>query len=143
MITGIGTDIIEIARVARAFEKFGERYRTRIFTPAEQTFCDGFRSALQHYAARWAAKESVVKALGTGFRRGIHWTDIAVLPNELGQPLVHLTGKAAEVAREQGVRTAHVSLSHGRTYAVAMVMLATDPAEGPLARFDPLVEATP
>jgi holo-[acyl-carrier protein] synthase len=140
MITGLGTDIIEIERVRHAFERFGDRYRRRIFTPEEQAYCDGMANALQHYAARWAAKEALVKALGTGFRRGIAWVDGSVLPNALGQPLFRLRGRAAEVAREQGVRSAHVSLSHGRTYAVATVILATTAAEGALVRFDPFRE---
>lgn len=140
MITGLGTDIVEIDRVRQAFARFGERYRRRIFTPGEQAHCDGFASGLEHYAARWAAKEATVKALGTGFSRGIRWLDIEVLPSAAGQPLLHLTGRAAEIAREQGVRAAHVSLSHGREHAVATVILATSPAEGPLVRFDPYAE---
>lgn len=140
MITGLGTDIIEVDRVAQTLERFGQRYRDRVFTPEEQAHCDAFKSAIEHFAARWAAKEAGVKALGTGFSQGIGWKDLAFLPNALGQPLVRLTGRAAEVARAQGVRSAHVSLSHCRSHATAVVVLSTDPPEGPLARFDPFVE---
>ena len=142
MITGIGIDLIEIARVERAFERFGDRYRNRIFTPEEQVFCDSFRKPIERFAARWSAKEAAVKALGTGFTRGVRWVDIAVLPNELGQPLLHLVGRAAEIAHEQGVRAAHVSLSHGRDHATAIVVLSNSPSEGPLVRFDPFSEVT-
>lgn len=141
MITGIGIDIIELERVQQAFDKFGDRYRNRIFTPDEQAFCDKFKLPLERYAARWSAKEAAVKALGTGFTRGIKWVDIEVLPNPAGQPLLHLRGNAAAIAREQSVRSAHVSLSHGRDYATATVILADSPSEGPLIRFDPYAEA--
>ncbi len=143
MITGLGTDIIEIGRVARAFERFGERYRRRIFTPEEQAHCDGFREPLEHYAARWAAKEAAAKALGTGFSQGIRRVDMAFVPNGAGQPLVRLRGRAAEIARGQGVRSAHASLSHSREYATATVILGTSGSEGLLVRFDPFTEAPP
>lgn len=140
MITGLGTDIIEIARVREAFDRFGDRYRRRIFTECEQAFCDSHSAPMPHYAARWAAKEALVKALGTGFTAGIRWVDVAVLPAPGGQPLLTLSGKASEVARRQGVRAAHVSLSHGREYATAVVVLADSASEGTMMRFDPYAE---
>ena len=142
MITGVGTDIIEVERVAGALTKFGMRFRNRIFTPGEQEFCEAFKLPNERYAARWAAKEAAVKALGTGFTQGIRWVDVEVVANELGQPLIRLAGRASEIAREQGVRSAHVSLSHNRSLATAVVVLATTPVEGAFARFDPHLVAT-
>ena len=114
----VGTDIIEIERVQRTIARFQERFLRRVYTPAEVAFC---RSRVPELAVRFAAKEAVMKALGTG-RRGISWRDIEVLPNGRGQPLVTLNGRAGRRARELGLNGLAISLSHSRRYAIATVV---------------------
>ncbi len=113
-----GVDIIEIERVERALGRFGPRFLGRIYTPLEAAFCGGRVSEL---AARFAAKEAVMKALGTG-ARGLAWREIEVLPNHRGKPLVYLHGRAAERAERIGLEALDISLSHSREYAVAFVV---------------------
>ena len=116
-----GVDIIEIARVEKALQRFGARFVERIFTPAEVAFCCGRSHEL---AVRFAAKEAVSKALGTGIwsANGVCWQEIEVLPDPCGKPLVHLHGRACERAVELGLREIAVSLSHSDNYAVAFVV---------------------
>lgn len=122
----VGVDIVELDRIQRALERYGERFLTRIYTPEEIA---RYRDRLPELAARFAAKEAVSKALGVGLYhisgRGIAWHEVEVLPDPLGKPLVGLTGRAQELAACQGLRQWAVSLSHGRDYAVAFVV-ATD-----------------
>src|SRR5947209_17146474 len=116
MITSLSTgiDVIEIARIARTYERFGERFLKRVYTPAEVTYC---RGKVRRLAGRFAAKEAVSKALGIGIRR-ISWRDIEILPDSLGKPHVHLHGRAAEVARVQRFAGFDVSITHSQTDAV-------------------------
>src|SRR5437588_6292278 len=97
-IVGIGTDIVECLRVGRMIEQHGELFLTRIFTEREIRYCQGRKRATEHFAARWAAKEAVLKALGTPWRRGMTWTDIEVRNDDAGKPTVLLGGAAREVA---------------------------------------------
>ena len=108
-------------RIEKAFASHGERFLGKILTPAERAGLP--RLAVPYLAARFAAKEAAVKALGTGFRAGISYKDIDVTADELGKPLLRLTGKAGERAKELGVTRAHVSLTHGRDVAAAVVVL--------------------
>ncbi len=114
----VGVDIIEIERVEAALGRFGERFLRRLYTPEEVAFCRGRAHEL---AARFAAKEAVMKALGTG-ARGVAWREIEVLPNHRGKPLVYLYGRAKERAERIGLEGLDVSLSHSREYAVAFVV---------------------
>ncbi len=114
----VGVDIIEIDRVGRAVERWGERFLRHVYTPAEAAFC---RERLPELAARFAAKEAIAKALGTGLA-GIFWTEMEVLPDSLGKPLVQLYGRAAARAEALGLTDFAVSLSHSREYAVASVV---------------------
>ena len=124
MAPGIGIDMVEVARIARAIEKGG--FKDRVFTPAEQAYCDsrGVQSILS-YAARFAGKEAILKAFGTGLRGG-KLTEIEILPNELGAPIVTLSGYFAQFCREQGITEIVISLSHDKTYAIAQAMVWRD-----------------
>jgi holo-[acyl-carrier protein] synthase len=119
----VGVDIIELDRVRRAVERHGQRFLVRIYTPQEIA---RYRHRLPELAARFAAKEAVSKALGVGLnhmsRHGIGWQEVEVLPDALGKPLVHLSGRAQELASAQGLVEWAISLSHGRDYAVAFVV---------------------
>ena len=126
MIVGIGTDIIEVERVNRLADKYGWRFLDKVFTPAEQEACARAANRGQRLAARFAAKESVMKALGTGWAQGVRFRDIELPTTEKQPPCIELTGVAAQRARELGGTRWHVSLSHCAKYAVAFVIL-----EGP------------
>jgi holo-[acyl-carrier protein] synthase len=112
-----GVDIIEIPRIEAALRKHGERFLKRVYTPLEAAFCRGRVSEL---AARFAAKEAVMKALGTG-AHGVAWREIEILPNHRGKPLVYLHGRARERAEYIALEGIDISLTHGRDLAIAMV----------------------
>ncbi len=114
----VGIDMIAIPRVRRVIERHDGRFLRRVYTPEEAAFCRGRVSEL---AARFAAKEAVMKALGTGVR-GVGWRDIEILPNRRGKPLVYLYGRARERAERIGLRGLDVSLSHEREFAIASVV---------------------
>lgn len=122
---GLGVDIVEIARVRRILERTPS-FRTRVFSEEERAYCDATANPEVHYATRFAAKEAVVKALGTGFSRGIGVRDIEVRRNAKGRPYVVLSGRAKQVAAEQGVRELPLSLSFTHTDAVACAMAITE-----------------
>jgi holo-[acyl-carrier protein] synthase len=113
-------DIIEIERIEAILQRHGQRFLQRIYTPAEQAYC---RGRVPELAVRFAAKEAVSKALGTGLW-GIAWREMEILGDERGKPLVHLHGRAKARAEELGLSEFSVSLSHSRDYAVAFVMAA-------------------
>jgi len=117
-VNATGVDIIEIERIQRSMAKFGPRFLGRVYTGLEVAFCRGRISEL---AARFAAKEAVMKALGTG-ARGVAWREIEVLPNHRGKPLVYLHGRAKERAERIGLSGIDISLSHSRELAVAFVV---------------------
>lgn len=121
MIIGIGTDIIEIERVKKAIQTRPKMVE-RIFSPREIEYCQGQGNFFASLAARFAAKEAVSKALGTGIRV-FKWQDIEVINDELGKPSVEIYGKALVKAQELGMKKLEISLSHSRDYAVAMVIL--------------------
>ncbi len=123
MIVGIGIDICSIDRIARLRERYGRRFLDRVFTAAEQAYCGLGANCDQRYAARFAAKEACVKALGTGFSGGIGHKNVSVERAPSGRPELVLTGRAGEVAHRLGVETTHVSLTHERDQAVAFVVL--------------------
>jgi holo-[acyl-carrier protein] synthase len=119
----VGVDMVELDRVRRALERHGERFLTRVYTPEEAA---RFGRRLPELAARFAAKEAVSKALGVGMRLlsrdGIGWHDVAVLPDARGKPLLYLSGRARELAEEQGLERWAISLTHDRDYALAFVV---------------------
>ncbi len=123
MIVGTGIDLVEIGKLRAAMERRGERLRNRIFTPGEIRYCDGRPNSFQHYAARFAAKEALFKAIGTGWSGGVGWRDAEVRNRTNGKPDLLLSGKALEVARQLGAVRYQVSLSHTDRYAVAQVIL--------------------
>lgn len=114
----VGVDLVEIDRIRSVLERHRERFRTRVFTPAELAIS---RDRPHQLAARFAAKEATMKALGTGIR-GVGWRDIEVLPNYRGKPLLFLSGGARKRARHLGLTSLEVSLTHSREYAVATVV---------------------
>lgn len=122
---GLGIDIVEIARMEGILQR-RPRFAEQVFSPAEQEYCNGTASPATHYALRFAAKEAVVKALGTGFAEGIWVHDIEVERTKKGRPVAKLSGRALEVANEQGVRDLSLSLSYTRTDAVACALAITD-----------------
>ncbi|PIQ30821.1 MAG: hypothetical protein COW63_09145 [Bacteroidetes bacterium CG18_big_fil_WC_8_21_14_2_50_41_14] len=123
MIFGIGTDIIEVARMERALEK-SDALMKRIFTEREQAYCNkGVVTRFQCYAARFAAKEAFFKALGTGYRYGMAFHEIEVLNDDLGKPVIQLHGKVKEYLEKEHVKHIHLSISHVKEMANAMVVM--------------------
>ncbi len=124
MILGMGTDLIEIARIGASVDRFGERFLERVFTPEEVRYClRKKRHAAESFAARFAAKEAGAKALGTGISRGVSWREIEVRRQPGQRPTLHWSGRAAEVAAAMGVRGTSLSLTHGREVAMAVVIV--------------------
>ncbi len=118
-VLGLGVDIVEIARIAAAIERSGQPFLDRVFLPSEQAYCGTQRKPARCYAARFAAKEAVAKALGTGIGAQLAWHDMEVRRGENGAPSIVLHGRGAETARSLGVTKIFVSLSHSEHYAVA------------------------
>jgi holo-[acyl-carrier protein] synthase len=123
MIVGIGIDIVDIPRFRAVLERQQERFIRRVFTAAEQEYCRGFRDPAPHYAARFAAKEALFKALGTGWSQGVKWTDGEVVRQKDAPPTLLLHDEAERIGVRLGSRAAHVSLSHSDNSAVAIVIL--------------------
>ena len=124
MILGTGTDLIEIERVRRSVERFGERFLERVYTPLEIAYCKGKqRGAAESFAARFAAKEAGAKALGTGISRGVRWTEIEVRNAPGGKPMLYWSGRALERAKAMGITGTHLSLTHSREMALAVVIV--------------------
>ncbi|HEX5481207.1 MAG TPA: holo-ACP synthase [Terriglobia bacterium] len=126
MIVGTGIDIAETQRIEESLERYGERFRDRIYTPDEIAYCERFKNKSERYAARFAAKEAAFKALGTGWRGGIRWQDVEVTHQPGGKPELELRGRAQEAARGLGVARTAVSLSHANHYVVAQVIFESD-----------------
>jgi holo-[acyl-carrier protein] synthase len=118
-IIGIGTDIIECLRIAQMIDRHGELFIRRVYTEHEIAYCSDKKAATQHYAGRWAAKEAVLKALGTGWVQGISWRDVEVRHKRGGAPTIRLQGGARDVFERSGIKTMHISISHCRSHAVA------------------------
>mgnify|MGYP001571702240 CR=1 FL=1 len=121
-IVGIGTDIVECVRIGQMIEKHGELFLQRVFTPRELIYCQGRKNATEHFAGRWAAKEAILKCLGTGWKNGISWTDVEVRNNFDGAPHVYLGGVAKERAQQLQVSDLWLTISHCRTYATAYAL---------------------
>ena len=119
MIVGLGTDIVEVDRIAALIGRHGEAFTHRVFTPAERAHCDRHKNSAQNYAGRWAAKEAAMKALGTGFVPPVRWHDFEVLPEPGGAPVMTVTGGARAVLEARGGSAVLVTISHCRAYATA------------------------
>lgn len=125
MIYGIGTDIIEVSRIHGVMEK-DIGFREKIFTAGEIAYCETKKFKYENYAARFSAKEAFMKAIGTGWRFGIRFADIEVEHDEFGKPLIRLYGKAEELAKMERISKIHVSLSHVKEMAIAVVTVETE-----------------
>ncbi len=123
MILGTGIDIIEVARIAASFGKFGERFVKRILLPDEIAYCLSHKNPAPFLAVRFAAKEAVSKAFGTGIGAQLGWQDIEIRRKESGEPFVVLHGKGGELLAARGAKKLHVSLSHTEHYAAATAIL--------------------
>jgi len=123
MIVGTGIDIVEVPRMAAAIERFGVRFLKRVFTEAEIRYCESKTNRMERYAARFAAKEAALKAIGTGWKRGVAWTDVEVCRETGGRPFIAFAGVAAEFASKLGVKRVSLSMSHTEEHAVAQVIL--------------------
>ncbi|NLF67660.1 MAG: holo-ACP synthase [Candidatus Anammoximicrobium sp.] len=128
-VIGIGTDIVETVRIADMIHRHGELFLDRVFTRQEIQYCSERKAATQHYAGRWAAKEAVMKALGTGWSRGVSWCDIEVRNEIGGRPLIVLSGGALEASRCLGIEQILISISHCRCHAVAYALALGSPLE--------------
>lgn len=123
MIVGTGIDVVEVPRVAAALERFGRRFIERIFTEEEIRYCDSKANPAERYAARFAAKEAAMKAIGTGWNHGVRWRDVEVRRMRGGRPTLVLSGKAAEFAQRLGAVRTQISLTHTAAEAIAHVIL--------------------
>jgi holo-[acyl-carrier protein] synthase len=123
VIIGLGVDMEEITRVGEAIKRHGRVFLERIFTPGEIAYCERYRDAVERYAARFAAKEATMKALGTGWTRGVRWRDIEVGRQPGGRPTIVLHGMAREHAERMGARHISLSISHTGNFALAQVIL--------------------
>jgi len=118
-ILGHGLDLVECARIAKVFENHGARFLNRVLTPAEQERAKQYKNPIPFIAGRFAAKEAILKMIGTGWRGGIAWTDMEVLPDALGRPLVTLTGETARLAARLGIQRVFLSITHTEHQAAA------------------------
>ena len=125
MIYGVGVDLVETARIEESLKKFPERFEKKIFTPVEREYCGAMPAPALHYAARFAAKEAFLKALGTGKSHGIAWSEIGIVNRPSGQPVLEITGRAKDLLDERKIARIHVSLSHTKGHAVAVVVFET------------------
>ncbi len=123
MILGTGVDIAEVARIRESVERFGERFLHRIFTNGEIRYCEQRARRFESYAARFAAKEAAMKALGTGWSRGVRWRDIEVVRPKGQRPTIQFHGEAAAIAAKIGTRNIALSLTHTSEQALAHVIL--------------------
>ena len=126
MILGLGNDIIEIQRIAASIARHGKRFLDRIFTEREQLYCQNHRDFERHFAGRFAAKEAIVKALGTGISSSVSWLDIEIINDEAGKPTVHFSEKVQKTFHSPQM---HLSISHCKNYAVAVAILGAPPQD--------------
>ena len=119
MVIGVGTDVIEIARISQSIGRFGDRFLRRVFTPREIAYCRRRKNAAESFAA----KEAAAKALGTGISHGVGWLDLEVVRQPSGKPSLSLSGRAALRARQLGIAKSSLSLSHSKDIALAVVVM--------------------
>lgn len=121
-IVGIGTDIVECPRIGRMIEQHGELFLRRVYTEWEIRYCQARKRSLESFAGRWAAKEAILKAVGTGWVKGISWTDLEVRNESGGQPRVFVRGGTGDLLRGRGIGDILISISHCRVYATAYAL---------------------
>lgn len=126
-LIGIGIDVVEVSRVKSSLDEFGEKFLSRVFTEAEREYCGRQKNPEIHFAARFAAKEAVAKAFGTGIGKEIAWLDLEILRRHTGEPMVELRGNAKIYAEKRGVTQIMVSLTHAQHYAAANAVLMGSP----------------
>jgi holo-[acyl-carrier protein] synthase len=132
-IVGIGTDIVECLRIGRMIEQHGELFLSRVYTEREIRYCQARKQATEHFAGRWAAKEAILKCLGTGWRRGMCWTDMEVRNEPNGMPRVLMCGAAKDQAQSLRISEILLTMSHCRAYATATAIAVRRIAVPPLA----------
>jgi len=125
-LLGLGTDIIECLRIRRMIEKHSESFLLRVYTPSEIHQCQERRHSTEHFAAFWAAKEAVFKALGTRWRKGMNWTDIEIQLRPGGETVAELRGLARELGAAKGIREVRVTIAYCRAYATAHALAMGD-----------------
>ncbi len=128
-ILGHGIDLVECNRIAKVLENHGQRFLDRVLTPAERELADRYSSPIPFIAGRWAAKEAILKMLGTGWRGKIAWTDMEVLPDNLGQPVVTLTGETARIANQKDIQRVLLSITHTEQHASASAIGTAAPGK--------------
>lgn len=119
MIIAHGIDLVDVPRIREMLERHGQHFLDRCFTEAEQAYCQNDNRAAEHFAGRFAAKEAILKVLGTGWRGQIAWTDMEILPDPQGKPILKLKGECARIASELGIDHWHISISHIESHAMA------------------------
>ena len=124
-VEGIGIDLVEISRLRRVVERWRERFLQRVYTKEELSYCMSRRDPIPHLAARFAAKEAGLKALGTGLRMGIRWRELEVRRARGGAPSLHLSGTSRKIGRTKGAETLLLSITHDGAYAMAQAMLVS------------------
>jgi len=122
LIVGLGLDVAEIDRIEQAIKRHGAPFIERLFTPAESAYCQRYVSPYERYAGRFAAKEAAMKALGTGWARGVRWRDIEVVREESGKPTLKLAGVALSIADGLGVKHIAMTITHSGNLAIAQVI---------------------
>jgi holo-[acyl-carrier protein] synthase len=122
MIVGMGIDVAEVKRIATVIESQKDRFLQRVYTPAEVAYCEQFKNRYERYAGRFAAKEAAMKALGTGWSRGVRWVDLEVVRERGGRPTLALKGEAKKIAEALGVKNVAVSITHTAEQAIAQVI---------------------
>src|SRR3954464_14480790 len=122
-VVGIGVDLVECSRIERSLDRFGEKFLRRVFTEGEIEYSMSMKFPARHLAARFAAKEAVSKAFGTGIGKAMGWRDIDVRKKTTGEPYLVLTGHADDLAKNRGVKAASITLSHTDHHAMAMIVL--------------------
>jgi holo-[acyl-carrier protein] synthase len=121
-IIGHGVDLVSVPRIARMRAEHGAHFLARCFTDAEVAYCQDARQSDERFAGRFACKEAILKVLGTGWRGQIAWTDMEILPDKQGKPVLRLSGECAKIAEQLGIRSWHVSISHAAELAIASAM---------------------
>ena len=122
-LLGIGVDLVEVERIQHSLDRFGERFVKRVFTEGEIAYCRSMKFPARHFAARFAAKEAVSKAFGTGIGKAMGWRDIDVHKKESGEPFLVLHGGAEKLATNRGMKSSAITLSHTDHHAVAMIVI--------------------
>ena len=122
LIIGLGVDIAEVGRIQAAIERHGETILRRLYTPAEREYCERFKNKYERFAGRFAAKEAAMKALGTGWSRGVRWVDVEVVRQKGGRPTVRLHSEAAKISERLGVKNISLSITHTADQAFAQVI---------------------